>query len=324
MKRLILISVLSASAFARSSDTSVFGDALYLMPRSVPISAGDRILLKDVVTIINCPAEWEQRVNAVSIGAAAAPGQTRALQRPEIINALRKIQFAGSVDIGGTEEIAVVAASQMVTGKSIVDAVNRDVRQRFKYSPDTKIEIETLLTPPDLELRPGTIEFQPEWPRGGPQPGTTSVRVRMVQDSCKVGEALVTVKLRIFGPVTCTTGSVRAGELLSERNVASVQRELAVGNSENAMQFTAAVGLRARADLEPGQPVTRSAVVEPLLIRRGETVTLRVRSGALVISAHGEAKNDAARGEMVRVLCPQSDGDVQARATGVREARIGE
>ncbi|MEI6231517.1 MAG: flagellar basal body P-ring formation chaperone FlgA [Planctomycetota bacterium] len=324
MKQLILIFLLSATVFIRASETSVFGDSLYLIPRAVAISAGDRILLKDVVTIINCPVEWEKRVNDVSIGAAAAPGQTRAMQRLEIVNALRKIQFTGSVDVGGTEDIAVVAASQMVTGKSIVDAVTQDVQQRFKFSPDTKFQIETLLTPPDQELRPGKIEYQPEWPRGGPQPGVMSVRVRLIQESCKVAEALVTVKLRIFGPVTCTTDSVRAGDLLTERNVATVQREMTAGNATNSISFTAAVGLRARTDLEPGQAVTRSSVVEPLLIRRGETVSLRVRSGALIISAHGEAKNDAARGELVRIQCPQSDGDIQARATGVREARIGE
>ena len=66
------------------------------------------------------------------------------------------------------------------------------------------------------------------------------------------------------------------------------------------------------------------AVAAPKLVRRGQTVTLTLRSGALTITAQGRALADGKEGDLVRVTTSSSrtvDGLAQASGS-VRVAAV--
>ena len=67
------------------------------------------------------------------------------------------------------------------------------------------------------------------------------------------------------------------------------------------------------ADLGLAEP--RAEVAAPKLVRRGQPVTLAVRSGALTITAQGRALTDGREGDMVRIVTSASrtlEGVVEA------------
>jgi len=66
----------------------------------------------------------------------------------------------------------------------------------------------------------------------------------------------------------------------------------------------------------------KSLFVMPQVIKRGDMVTIFVRRGSLELATRGEARSDANLNERVRVLVLDNDAEVNARASGPREATI--
>lgn len=67
-----------------------------------------------------------------------------------------------------------------------------------------------------------------------------------------------------------------------------------------------------------GLEQSQANVPKPKLVRRGEPVTLAVRSGTLTITAQGRALADGREGDLVRVVTPSSrtvEGTVDAAGT---------
>lgn len=82
-----------------------------------------------------------------------------------------------------------------------------------------------------------------------------------------------------------------------------------------ALPATAAAGREARRLLVAGSVVRDSDLVAPRLVRRGDIVTIRVRRGALTISASGKALGDAGLGEALKVVTDTSHRTLDARAS---------
>lgn len=122
------------------------------------------------------------------------------------------VNGASAGRMSGQGSWAVIAASQSVSPKQFVDCVTQRLLQYFAREPGVEASFETVLSPP-----------------GGPQPGTQSFRVRVLQDHCKVAEALVTLKLRLSARVVMAATALRAGDALSERNTAVSRKELSAG-----------------------------------------------------------------------------------------------
>ncbi len=66
---------------------------------------------------------------------------------------------------------------------------------------------------------------------------------------------------------------------------------------------------------DPGLDLPAGKVTPPKLVRRGQPVTLAIRSGTLTITAQGRALTDGREGDLVRVVTPVSrtiEGIVEA------------
>ncbi|MBZ6379237.1 flagella basal body P-ring formation protein FlgA [Pacificimonas flava] len=82
--------------------------------------------------------------------------------------------------------------------------------------------------------------------------------------------------------------------------------ELAPNRARGAVRPEDADGLEARRNLAAGRIVRRSDLIQPQLVRRGDPVSIEVRSGTLTITSRGEALGSGAEGERVRVVTANS------------------
>lgn len=82
------------------------------------------------------------------------------------------------------------------------------------------------------------------------------------------------------------------------------------------------VGMQVRRMLTPGRPVQLQSVMPPLIITRGDRVTIQLTHGSLQLSAEGKAISDAHLGQEVRVVNLSSNKTIVgiARGDGLVEA----
>jgi flagella basal body P-ring formation protein FlgA len=82
------------------------------------------------------------------------------------------------------------------------------------------------------------------------------------------------------------------------------------------------IGLTPRRSLRPGVPILTSDVRPPLLIERGGTVTLVLETPAMTLTAVGQALQDGALGDVVRIANLQSRSVVSGEITAAGTVRV--
>lgn len=73
--------------------------------------------------------------------------------------------------------------------------------------------------------------------------------------------------------------------------------------------------------LQPGQPVSKHDVRYPIVIKRGDTVTVAYRTGTMMLTTTAIAEMDAATGDSIR-LKTASSKIIQAKVLGPQKAEI--
>ena len=76
------------------------------------------------------------------------------------------------------------------------------------------------------------------------------------------------------------------------------------------------LGMQVKRMLSAGRPVHRQAVIPPIVVARGERVTIELRNGPLQLTAAGKAIGDAHKGQEVRVVNLASNKTITAVAKG--------
>jgi flagella basal body P-ring formation protein FlgA len=186
---------------------------------------------------------------------------------------------------------------------------------------------QTLGDPADLKV---TFE-QPFEPRQADTRSRTPVRIANLAWVSQTGrfEALVTVdkgasieRVRVRGDMSETADvltlvrPLNRGEIVTKDDVQVERQPKRVVGAFRAVDPNEIVGLAAKRQLRPGQPVVPSDFNRPLLVNRGETVLIVYESPGLVLSARGQALESGAKGDLVPVINPQSKRIVHGSVAG--------
>ena len=74
--------------------------------------------------------------------------------------------------------------------------------------------------------------------------------------------------------------------------------------------------------LQPGQPLYRSDVKAPVAVKKGDMVTVSLRSEGLFLSSQAQALQDGGKGDTIRLAVGPTKREIQAKIIGPNEAEI--
>ena len=111
-------------------------------------------------------------------------------------------------------------------------------------------------------------------------------------------------------------GRMRSGAIITEADIGYVEMPAHRVAADAALDAADMVGLSPRRSLAANTPVRVTDLRPPIVVRRGEPVTMLLTSGALTISARGRALEDGARGALVRIVNIDSNRTVEAEIVG--------
>lgn len=171
--------------------------------------------------------------------------------------------------------------------------------------------------PADLAITfynvPGTIEADPA--------ADDPIRVERVLWSRTDGRFSVNLSVAGAGgrlPVTVTGHAMemievavlqqpmRRGALLRQEDVTSIRMPRAKIPARALTDLTDVIGLAARSGLRANMPLARSDFAKPILISRGEKVTITYEIAGMKLTTRGKAMDDGAKGDLIDVMNPQS------------------
>lgn len=113
---------------------------------------------------------------------------------------------------------------------------------------------------------------------------------------------------------------VERGEILSAGDFTT--EPLSPPQARGAMTPDAVSGMEAARRLRAGAIVRTNDVIAPRLVRRGEPVTINIRSGGLTITTAGRALADGAMGDLVRVVASSTNRTLDAEVEASGSVRV--
>lgn len=121
-------------------------------------------------------------------------------------------------------------------------------------------------------------------------------------------------------PVPVLAHPVARGDLIAASDFEAQPRPPGYGTG--ALSPTAAAGHEAARNLSAGMVVRAGDIVTPRLVRRGEPVTISLRSGGVVITTAGRALSAGGMGDLVRVVAPATGRTFDTVVEGSDAVRI--
>lgn len=128
------------------------------------------------------------------------------------------------------------------------------------------------------------------------------------------GTALAAPADAAIAEVAVLDRAVLRGDILSIDDFGNEERS--AGRARGALSAADAAGKEAIRNLAPGRMVRASDVVAPRLVRRGEPVTITVRTGGLTINSAGRALSSGGAGDLVRVVSTATNRTLDGMVEG--------
>ncbi len=158
--------------------------------------------------------------------------------------------------------------------------------------------------------------------RHDPRSGRFEVRLSARLESGARTRITVIGRARELVPVVVPRRTVGRGTILTEGLLEEAWFPVSRLREDTIVSAEDLIGLESRRSLHKGQPIRRSQVQPPRLVRRGEVVTLELRRPGLLLTALGRALEDGAQGQVIRLVNLDSERPLRGRVTGPRRVTI--
>jgi flagella basal body P-ring formation protein FlgA len=297
------------------------GVAVAQTPAPPPALKASVTVTSDVVHIGDL-VENAGPVADVPIFRAPDLGTTGAVATDRIVDAIRSHQLIG-IDTRGIAEVIVTRASRAIGAQEISASIAHALAGQYGFGTAHNImvnfdrDVRTLQVEPDAvgALQVTAISYDPRTTRFDVTfdlPSSVELRRQAARYS---GTALATVD------AVAVERTIEHGEVLKASDLTTVRRPKTEGTALS--DLNAVVGLAARHQLHPGQPLSTADVMKPEIVVRNDTVTIVYQVPGVTLTLRGQAQDNGALGDTIAVLNVDSKRVVQAVISGPDRVTIG-
>lgn len=212
---------------------------------------------------------------------------------------------ASTPDVPGQESVTI--------SKTEIEAMVRDFLEERIASSGGDARIARIRGARDVSLPRGEATRTLEMPEGEELSGSVRVTLAFRVDGLPAGSVTLHARLHRMMEAVTTVRPLAKGSVITARDVALETVSEAEVSSTAFASVEDVVGKVARKRIDAGAVMRPGMVERPVLVERGDVVTIVARSERMRIGTLGEVRNKGRRGDRVRVLNLDSDREVYAR-----------
>lgn len=301
--------------------------------RSKSNHQGSMVRLGDIADISAASTTELNNLSSTELLPAPAPGTLQFLRRAQIrdLLAARGIDL-GAISLSGSDIVEVGAVKPQVdlgvegeqtvtapTRREIESSLHASIKQYLsEQTGHDRWRIETPLDTADY-LRLANLGFELQV-GGGRKPfaGRQYFQITGVQPD---QEMIVVANVTRIQPVVTALRKIDRGEFIRAADVEVREHEGSLPSTAIST-LAEAVGMEARRSISEGSILQKSQLSAPLLVERGETVTVFARTAGITVRTFAVARQDGAQGELVQVETLDGKDRITARVSGRRELEV--
>ncbi|MEO0394168.1 MAG: flagellar basal body P-ring formation chaperone FlgA, partial [Pseudomonadota bacterium] len=115
---------------------------------------------------------------------------------------------------------------------------------------------------------------------------------------------------------------LRNGDVIKDRDLITLKVPAERVNGTVIIDREDLIGMTPRRSVSANTPIRDADIHAPIVVERGTPVTIRLNHGAIALTAKGRAMDDAARGDILRVMNVASNRIVDAIAIGPNAVQV--
>lgn len=289
---------------------------------TAPAFAGEPVVLRESLTIEGAQVtlgdlfEDAGEAGDTVIARAPAPGQRTSLN----VEYVRRLAAENDLDwanAGGMRRVTITRASRVITGDVLSDILEGELFMNEGVRHEVRLANTALAVHAPVDSFGGLEVLSLNYdPRSSmlaaeirPYDGAETVRI--------TGRAYQTMEIPVLARLVSAGEEITASDIdwISVR--ADRVRPDAVLNPDDI------IGMESRRALRAGEPLRNYDLQMPVVIARGETVTLIFDAPGIQLTVRARALEDVADSEVARFVNLQSNRTVEALADGPGRARVG-
>ncbi|MDI1346660.1 MAG: flagellar basal body P-ring formation chaperone FlgA [Pseudolabrys sp.] len=252
----------------------------------------------------------------VAIFRAPDLGLTGVVPADAVAEAVRPLGLVG-LDTNGISEVVVTRASREIPVADVAAVVARALSTRFNLGDAKEITVNFERDPSAIQVEPNA-KGEPRVARIAydPRSGRFDAALEIPTGAAGFGTLRLNGKAAVTADVVMVSHAVDRGALIKDTDIVIERKPRAEIGRETLTHREQVVGMAARANLRPGQPLRAAELMKPELVQRNETVTLVYEVPGITLTVRGKASEGGAEGDVISVLNEQSKRTVQGVIVG--------
>lgn len=308
-----LYAALAASLVMSAGSTALAQKGNLSFFESSEVVSG-RITVDDVARLEGIgDSMLKEKIRSIDLGVAPEPMQTRALSRPLIEAALRQAGVLEELRVRFPKRLKVHRPGQKLSAADATElasaAIDRFIEENTPKghsvtADPVKLRSHLLLPQGEVTVRASTRQ-EPDFRK------SNLIKLTFMVDGETNNTRQLSVRFRLTGPACVLSRDVDRGDIIQQEDVEERVQVL----KAHQLPCKEVVGMSARSLLRAGSSPLTTSLRAPLLIRRGDLLTIVYAAGPLKVTTRGEATRDGARGEWIPVININSRKTIKARVT---------
>ena len=207
-------------------------------------------------------------------------------------------------------------SATVINASMIEDVILRKAQSDFQVK-DAKVELSNSRTEFIIDRKFGhRIDITSF--NYSPSQGLFDATIKLANDD----EVNVSGRLIKMVEVPVLTTRLRNGDVISTQMVTWTQVPETMISSSTILDPAKIIGMTPRRSVRDGELVTDADLTAPLIVEKGEFVTMMLSNGRLNVTAKGRALDNGAKGDIIRIMNKSSNKVVEGRVTAPQTVSI--
>ncbi|MFK7838826.1 MAG: flagellar basal body P-ring formation chaperone FlgA [Bdellovibrionales bacterium] len=253
------------------------------------------------------------------LGPAPRPGQDMT------INARTLMRIAIALDLPwrpahSGEYVVLTRAATVIDSTMIEDALQAEINESG-VSGHYKLAFASALAEMILPMdQPANVEVQSLNLRQDQNRFEATLVAPSKADPVQTLRVSGAIHRMIKVPVLLDTA--RKGEVIRARDIEYIDLRETDLRGDMALDMDDLIGMTPRRIIFPGKTVRMSEIQPPVIVKRGDNVTMIFDDGGMRLTAKGKALENGAKGDLIRISNLSSSRNVEGVVTAQREVVI--
>ena len=312
---------ISAFLFALAALSPISAMAQIAALNAAPALRADVTVAGDVVTIGDLVENAGAAAN-VPIFRSPDLGTRGTVSTAKIVEAIRPHQLI-DIDTRGLAEVVVTHASRAISAQEISATIAQALSAQYGLGDPRDIsvtfdrDVRTLQVEPTAtgDLQVVSLTYDSHTTRFDVTLDLAASAAMHHQPARFFGTAIETI------PAVAVAHPIERGEILKQSDLTILRRPKS--ESGAISNVAAVIGLAARQQLRPDQPLHTADLTKPDVVQRNDTVTIVFQAPGVVLTLRGVAQEAGAVGDMIGVLNADSKRTVQAQVIAPGRVIVG-